>query len=171
MSDAGRSKSWTDQILGRILWYWMPVVAWMGAIFWFSSQPHLPIYPDRLIDLLMKKLGHLTGYAVLAMLSYRAWAGRGTRAPSPLPPWALAVAYAFSDEYHQLFVPGRDGNLYDVALDSFGAAVGLALLMWWRTRLRGRNEDGAEKAFLVDSDAATLHKLEDGKEGDDDLHS
>jgi VanZ family protein len=38
------------------------------------------------------------------------------------------VLYAFSDEGHQLFVPGRTPSLYDVALDSSGALA--SRLLW-----------------------------------------
>lgn len=42
--------------------------------------------------------------------------------------WGGATVYAVSDEIHQLFVEGRAGRVYDVLLDSFGAAVGVLLL-------------------------------------------
>jgi VanZ family protein len=34
---------------------------------------------------------------------------------------ALCVAYALTDEGHQIFVTGRGASLYDVALNSTGA--------------------------------------------------
>lgn len=37
----------------------------------------------------------------------------------------VCVLYAISDEVHQLFVPGRDGNVMDVVVDSLGSLVGL----------------------------------------------
>jgi len=37
--------------------------------------------------------------------------------------------YAATDEFHQLFVPGRSGQVKDVLLDSCGAAVGVLILM------------------------------------------
>ncbi|UYJ41604.1 MAG: VanZ family protein [Lachnospiraceae bacterium] len=36
--------------------------------------------------------------------------------------WMIAVLYACTDEYHQLFVPGRSGQLRDVMIDAVGAA-------------------------------------------------
>ena len=41
-------------------------------------------------------------------------------------PWLIAALYAASDEIHQLFVPGRSGQLSDVILDSAGALAGVA---------------------------------------------
>lgn len=44
-----------------------------------------------------------------------------------LAAWVFATAYAATDELHQLFVPGRTGQLSDVALDSVGSLTGTAL--------------------------------------------
>lgn len=46
-----------------------------------------------------------------------------------LAAWALAVAYAATDEVHQLFVDGRSGMASDVVIDSVGAAIGIALVI------------------------------------------
>ena len=43
----------------------------------------------------------------------------------------LAVLYAFSDEWHQTFVPGRKGTLRDVAINAVGA-VGASV--WLRSK-------------------------------------
>ena len=37
----------------------------------------------------------------------------------------FSVIYALSDEFHQSFVLGRDGNIVDVLIDSSGALVGI----------------------------------------------
>ena len=42
--------------------------------------------------------------------------------------WALATLYAATDEFHQVFVPGRSGKVADVLLDSAGALLGVLLL-------------------------------------------
>lgn len=39
----------------------------------------------------------------------------------------ICVGYAFSDEIHQLVVPGRGGQLSDVVIDSCGAGLGILL--------------------------------------------
>lgn len=38
---------------------------------------------------------------------------------------SIAVIFAISDEVHQLFVPGRGGQIKDVIIDSAGALVGI----------------------------------------------
>lgn len=41
--------------------------------------------------------------------------------------WGAATLYAATDEFHQLFVPGRAGLFTDVLIDATGAAIGLLL--------------------------------------------
>ena len=56
-------------------------------------------------------------------------------------PWLIAALYAASDEIHQLFVPGRSGQLSDVILDSAGALEGVAaftVLCWLINRRKAR---------------------------------
>ena len=48
----------------------------------------------------------------------------------------IATLYAASDELHQVFVSGRTPSLVDVAIDSAGAAAGIALLGWVLRRRR-----------------------------------
>ena len=80
---------------------------------------------------LLRKGAHLTEYAILGMLLFRAI--RATA--GPLRPWALrwalgaiviAALVASLDEWHQTFIPSRTGSPYDVALDTAGATLGAA---------------------------------------------
>ena len=43
-------------------------------------------------------------------------------------PWLTATVYAATDEFHQLFIPGRSGQVSDVLLDSAGALAGVLIL-------------------------------------------
>ena len=106
---------------------WMPLLICMGVIFWFSNQPGNAITNFGPWDLFIKKGAHMVGYGGLAIAAYIA-TGRYWLA------WLIAVLYAFSDEYHQTFIPGRNGTLDDVLIDAFGAAVGLlsVWLVWGR---------------------------------------
>jgi VanZ family protein len=106
--------------VARPLALWLPVVAWAGLIFGLSSIPSLGTGLGTW-DLVLRKLAHATEYAILAGLLLRAL-GR------ELPAFAVAVAYAASDELHQHFVAGRHGSPVDVAIDAAGAAIGLVLL-------------------------------------------
>jgi VanZ family protein len=104
---------------------WLPVLVWAGVIFALSSIPSLNSGLGTW-DTVLRKCAHMTEYAILAVLLVRA---TGSYAWA----FALAVAYAASDEVHQLFVPGRHGSPVDVAIDAVGVLIGLALL---RTKLR-----------------------------------
>jgi VanZ family protein len=99
---------------------WLPVLVWAGVIFAFSSIPSLNSGLGTW-DTVLRKLAHMTEYAVLAVLLVRA---TGSYAWA----FALAVGYAATDEVHQLFVRGRHGSPVDVAIDAVGALAGLAVL-------------------------------------------
>jgi VanZ family protein len=123
----------------RLLASWLPVVAWAGLIFALSAQSSLPFIADQPIG--FGKLGHMTIFGVLTVLLWRALA----RTTSLHRPWAwalvLAIAYAFTDEIHQSFVPGRDPSLLDVGIDTAGAMISLAIsgfvvARWTRRRMR-----------------------------------
>lgn len=43
---------------------------------------------------------------------------------------AICVSYAFSDEFHQSFIPGRSAELSDVFVDSAGALSGILLVVF-----------------------------------------
>jgi VanZ family protein len=111
-----------------LLYYWLPLIGWMGIIFWFSSQPEPFALPQSWQQELVGKAGHLIGYAGLGVLWWRALqAHRFTSQPQKLA-FVLTVLYAIFDEYHQTFVPGRNGSTTDVLIDATGAALGLWLL-------------------------------------------
>ncbi len=81
------------------------------------------------VDHPIRKTAHAAEYAAFAMLLVGAWYDKNRKNRwNVLIPWAIATAYAATDELHQLFVPGRSGQLSDVALDGAGAAVGTAIL-------------------------------------------
>lgn len=123
-----------------LIYYWLPLIAWMGLIFWFSAQPHPIDLPESLLQKLVAKGGHMIGYAGLGLLWQRALAasraapGHRTLAPA----FFLTVLYAISDEYHQTFVPTRNGTPIDVLIDAAGAALGLWL---WRRRQKSLDKN------------------------------
>jgi VanZ family protein len=73
-----------------------------------------------------RKLGHVTEYAVLALLWLRAL--RPERLPGGPAGWTvvLCVAYAGLDEARQGLAPNRSPSIWDVALDTAGAVLGTA---------------------------------------------
>lgn len=99
---------------------WLPVLVWAGVIFALSSVPSLGTGLGTW-DYVLRKGAHMTEFAILGVLLVRA-AGSATWA------FALAVAYAGSDEIHQTFVRGRHGAPLDVAIDAVGVLIGLTAL-------------------------------------------
>ena len=103
---------------------WALVFLWAGVIFFFSSQPGLKSSLPNQWDFVLRKLAHLTEYAVLTFLLIRTlsryWLGWRRIL---LAAFILAILYAVSDEYHQTFVFGREGALRDVLIDSAGALL------------------------------------------------
>jgi VanZ family protein len=110
----------------RLLTVWLPVLVWAAVIFAFSSIPSLSSGLGTW-DTILRKGAHLTEYAVLGGLLYRALG----REPLAL---AVGIAYAATDELHQYFVRGRHASPVDVAIDAVGVAVGM--LLWLRLRER-----------------------------------
>jgi VanZ family protein len=120
----------------RFLRYWLPPLAWMGLIFFLSAQSDLPHAPEPWFDTLLKKAGHAFAFGILAWLYLRVLKGRfSSVANLRLVSAGLAMLYAASDEYHQTFVPGRKGRLFDVGVDAAGVC-GAMLLDWWLERRR-----------------------------------
>ena len=44
---------------------------------------------------------------------------------------AIASLYGVTDEYHQLFVPGREFDVLDLVADTIGSIVGTAAVGAW----------------------------------------
>lgn len=117
----------------------------MGLIFILSAQPRLPHVSAAWLDTLLKKGGHALAYAVLAWLYLRTLRERFRRpAAAYVISFGLAALYGLSDEYHQTFVPGRNGTLWDVAVDSLGACGAMLLeRRLQRRRALARQSPGA----------------------------
>jgi VanZ family protein len=110
----------------RVLTLWLPVLAWAAVIFAFSSIPSLSSGLGAW-DTVLRKGAHITEYAVLGALLYRALEREA-------PALAAGIAYAATDELHQHFVRGRHASPVDVAIDAVGVALGM--LIWLRVRER-----------------------------------
>ena len=84
----------------------------------------------------------MTEYAVLAcILLANAWQYPRWKKRAYIWGWLGATAYAATDEFHQLFIEGRSGEVRDVGIDSLGALLGLAaawLAVWIWGRIRRR---------------------------------
>lgn len=82
------------------------------------------------MQLVIRKGAHMGEYALLAVCALmhlccyerkpeRFW----------LWAWGFCIAFAATDEIHQLFVPGREGRVLDVCIDSIGSLIGVLVFM------------------------------------------
>ena len=136
------------------LFYWLPPILWLAAIFYFSTDsfsgehtgsllysiahwmvPSLTIEQFQPIHFVIRKLAHFTEYGILALILFRAFrAGNSVRWHWrwALFSWLIVAAYALLDEFHQTFVASRTPSIVDSMIDSVGGMT--ALLVLWLTR-------------------------------------
>ena len=106
---------------------WGPLVAWMALMFALSSQPTLPSVPEAALDRILKGGAHALEYAILAVVAIRAFEGSlpSSSRQRQLAAGVFCVLYAVSDEWHQMYVPGRVADWADVLADLAGIVLGL----------------------------------------------
>ncbi len=109
---------------------WAPPALWTLLVLVVTSWPNPGDPPVTNGD----KLIHVALYAPLGWLLGRAAPGLVRSAPRLLGSAAALSAFAFVDEWHQRFVPGRASSSADWAVDSIGAAAGLLLAAVWLRR-------------------------------------
>ena len=105
------------------LWLWGPVVGYCAFIFLVSAQHDLspPDFPSS------DKVAHFLEYEILGMLWARA-------AKASWPHWTFLLLlvlttfftglYGVTDEWHQLYVPGRFSDWHDALADVGGGTIG-----------------------------------------------
>ena len=86
------------------------------------------------LQLIVRKAAHVGEYSLLALLIRMLAASYGCRHAGILG-WALAVAYAATDELHQSLVSARSAQFSDVLVDASGAQLGVAAA-WLTGKLR-----------------------------------
>ena len=129
-------------------------IIWMGVIFYFSSQPskesshisgivtdivlavlrgiffgNIPQSLEKLIisGNIIRKAGHVGEFFILGILVILLI--RRLKVKKPIVVAILiCVFYAVSDEFHQIFVPGRGPSIADVMLDSISSLIAIVLV-------------------------------------------
>lgn len=106
---------------------WLLVIVWMSLIFYLSNQPDLKSPYSSDVDFVLRKIAHITEFAILTflfwhalMISAKTEERSAKKSLLPVIAFLLAFIYAISDEYHQTLIFGRAGTLKDVAIDSIG---------------------------------------------------
>lgn len=147
----------------RILKVWLPSVIWVAIIAIESTNLGSGSHTARLLypilhflfgmkmarvafwNNLLRKTGHVIGYAIMSVLFFRSWRGTFPRLSTQwCLQWAtialLSTALVASlDEWHQSFLPSRTGAVRDVILDTAAAfAAQLILFAALRSKSRSR---------------------------------
>ncbi len=113
----------------NVVIYWIPVLAWAGLIFCLSDISELKTGLSTPYEIIVRKITHMLEFGVLSVLVMRIAYKRYdiSLAISFLTALVVAMLYAISDEFHQIFVIGRDGNIKDIFVDLLGAYIFLHL--------------------------------------------
>lgn len=131
--------------------YWLPVMIWLAVIFLGSTDLMSAEHTSRFIVpvllwlkpgmspktiwfilVFVRKCAHLSEYAVLALLLWRALrSSPALHMKMPILFGAVLLGcalFATSDEFHQSFVKTRTPSVRDVLLDVTGALLGLLIV-------------------------------------------
>lgn len=116
----------------KFLFYWLPLAVWAGGIAYFSGISGLASDMTVFWDVFYRKLFHAAEFGILNLLLWRAlfFGEKQGFKKSLLWSLALTILYAISDEWHQTFVPLREGRWQDVAQDSLGALLTSGLVYY-----------------------------------------
>ncbi|SCI49590.1 VanZ family protein [Romboutsia sp. 1001713B170207_170306_H8] len=136
----------------------LAIIFWMGFIFYLSNQPATvsasqsgsfrkmiiempilgvitkPILTSSIGEFFIRKSAHMFLYFVLAILTYSlVYNGIYHRNSqkilnSMIISLIVVFLYACTDEFHQLFIPGRSGEFRDIMVDTLGGIIGLILI-------------------------------------------
>ena len=132
------------------------LVLWMGFIFSMSCEnaeessntsgqtikvvlstvPEFEKQPEEVkvniieeLQFIVRKSAHFIGYMILGILARCLIVHYKNINKKYLLAFLICVIYAISDEIHQLFVPGRAGQVRDVLIDSAGSLLGIIIVM------------------------------------------
>ena len=153
--------SLTQKMQPNRLWRYGPLVLWATLIFLGSSnllsgsntstflaRPLHWLFPQasaatlHIVHLAVRKAGHFTEYAVLALLAARAFRTSSRELLRTRWFWVslfLIIIYSLTDEFHQSFVPSRGASIYDSMIDSMGGLTALTLLALETRRRQGQD--------------------------------
>lgn len=142
----------------QMLRFWGPPLAWCVAILLFSGDlgssrrtlslfywvmswfPHLTPMEVEAWHVWFRKLGHLSAYAILYLLFFRAAHLHVALRPlhTCLLSLSLTLGVAVVDESRQFLIPSRSGTPMDVGLDMAGALLAAVFIPGlWRPSGRG----------------------------------
>ncbi len=139
---------------------WILVIIWMVVIYSFSAQSAnesellssgitdwtiqllnrvLPNLNIETLHLIIRQLAHLIIFLILGVLLLNALnqSDSNERVNFVLA-LLISLIYAISDEIHQIYVPGRVGQIYDVLVDFLGSLIGIKIFIIYNNFKKNR---------------------------------
>ena len=97
--------------------------------------------PTDLLTFLVRKAAHISAYFILGVLLFNLLKEYGLAVKKIIfISIGIAMLYACTDEVHQVFVPGRSGEVRDVLIDAAGAAIGVVVYAALSSRFYKKSE-------------------------------
>lgn len=146
--------------------YLVLTLIWMGIIFYMSNQPatvsaaqsggvieflsNLPFIGSTvkymveidIAEFIIRKSAHMFSYFLLAVLLFMSMYDNSKNIGKVAFLTILfTFLYACTDEFHQLYIPGRSGEFKDVMIDTAGGILG-CLVVWLKSIPGGANRIG-----------------------------
>lgn len=126
--------------------YVLPAILYCVLIFLISSLSDPPA-PDFKLEW-GDKINHAGAFGLMMLLAFRAarWILRERSMPAQLSAALLyCVLYGLTDEIHQMFVPNRHGDPFDLLADAVGASLGLLFIIMIDRQPLGRMMFGIQR--------------------------
>jgi len=126
------------KIIKKLFSFKLIALIYAGLIFVVSSIPKL--VPPPLGFRLEDKVYHFIEYSIFSFLLFLAFSKAKTdffKKNVFLLSSLIGIAYAFSDEFHQRFVPGRSYDFFDFLADCLGIILiqaALWIYIGWKSR-------------------------------------
>ncbi|EKE20880.1 MAG: VanZ family protein [uncultured bacterium] len=116
------------------------VLLWMGVIFYFSSlQGDGVRYIHSIWFYVERKGAHVAEYLILAFLFIKLFKSGGlNKGKVFILSGVASMLYAFSDEFHQSFVFGREGKISDIGFDALGISLAIVIFEIFTKIRRGK---------------------------------
>lgn len=142
----------------RLIFKYILVSIWMLVIFLMSSEVAVTSSarsdeivrtiqsigvstPTNILTFLVRKTAHICAYFILGILLFNLLKEYELAVKKMIfLSIAIAMLYACTDELHQMFVPGRSGEVRDVLIDTAGAAVGVVVYAALSSRFYKKSE-------------------------------
>ncbi|NOY88926.1 MAG: hypothetical protein GXO93_05980 [FCB group bacterium] len=130
----------------KFIVYHLPTIIYAIVIILVSSIPNLKTPSLRFLA--FDKLAHFFEYAIFAFLIFRSFSNlfpsNGISRTFFFSAFFLSV-FAFADEYHQRYIPGRFFDYYDLLTDFCGAFL---VLIFLSLRFKFKRKELNQKQLL-----------------------